>query len=120
MPQQELFFEHTAGDWRVEVVKTYDRSYARETFDAMDDAARAHLWNALRIDVNHEAEDIPPRDTPDGEDFLWDELLDSAREDGNQLSFFVVNDSEASGSLYVSPDWPSAEDFARSRIAAAQ
>jgi len=120
MPQQEIFYQHTAGNWRVEVIKTYDRAYARDAFDAMDPAARGHLWNALRIEMNHEPEDIPARDTPDGEDFLWEELLDSAREDGNQLSFFIVNDSEAPRSLYVSPDWPSAEDFARSRITAAQ
>ena len=37
----------------------------------MDDAARPHFWTALRIDVNHEPEAIPPQDAPDGEDFLW-------------------------------------------------
>ncbi len=72
----------------------------------MDDAARGHPWTALRIDVDHGAKDTPARDTPDGEDLLWNELLDAARGDGNRLSLFVVNDSDASRSLYVSPDWP--------------
>jgi Mg/Co/Ni transporter MgtE len=87
MPQQEVFFEQVAGERRVEVLKTYDRSYAREAFGDMDDAAQAFLWNTLGINEAHD----------------------------------VV--SEANGhrsrSVYVSPDWPSAEAFAKSRIAAA-
>jgi hypothetical protein len=53
---------------------------------------------------------------------LWEELLEAAREDGSLLSFFVVNEATGSRSesLYVSPDWPSAEAFARSRIPGVQ
>ncbi len=57
MPRQELFFEYRAGDWRVEVVNTYDSAYAGDAFEAMDDAARGHLSTALRTDVDHDAED---------------------------------------------------------------
>ena len=121
MPQQEMFFEQVAGDRRVEVLKTYDRSLAREAFGDMDEAAQAFLWSSLGINEAYDATDVPSRDDAGGEDFLWEELLDASREDGNLLSFFVVSESigPKSRSLYVSPDWPSAEAFAKSRIAAA-
>ncbi len=38
MPQQEVFFEQTSAGRRIEVLKTYDASYAREAFDRMDEA----------------------------------------------------------------------------------
>ena len=119
MPQQELFFEKREGNKRIEVIKTYDRAYAREAFVAMGEAARNHLWSWLEIDGNYEREEIPERATSDGEDFLWQELLEASREDGNELSFFVVAE-DAGGppqNLYVSPDWPSAEAFANKRLA---
>lgn len=121
MPQQETFFEQKTGDRRIEVLKTYDRSYAREAFGNMDQAAQTYLWTSLGIDDAYDSADIPPRHEPDGEDFLWEELLEAAREDGNLLSFFVVNEAKGARteSLYVSPDWPSAEAFAKKRIAAA-
>ncbi len=122
MPQQEIFFEHITGQRRIEVLKTYDRGYAREAFGNMDEAAQNYLWSTLRIDDTYEVTDVPTRGTSDGHDFLWEELLEAAREDGNVLSFFVVNDTDGaiSESLYVSPDWPSAEAFAKSRIAGAR
>jgi hypothetical protein len=48
-------------------------------------------------------------------------LLYAAREDGNLLSFFVVTTStgRTSASVYVSPDWPSAEAVTKSLIGAA-
>jgi hypothetical protein len=115
MPQQEVVFEQSIGDKRVEVLKVYDRSYAREAFGNMDEAARRFLWNSLGINENHDAADVPQIGDPASEDFLWEELMEAAREDGNLLSFFVVN--EKSESVYVSPDWPSAETFAKNRIA---
>ena len=33
MPHQELFFEQSAGDRQIQVLKTNDQSYAREAFD---------------------------------------------------------------------------------------
>ncbi|HMH16189.1 MAG TPA: hypothetical protein VK578_24040 [Edaphobacter sp.] len=122
MPKQEVFFEQQAGERRVEVLKTYDRGYAREAFDNMDEAAQLHLRNSLAIEETYDPADVPPVDDPGNADFLWDEVLDSARESGNLLSFFVVNEDkgDSSESLYVSPDWPSAEAFAKQRIIALQ
>jgi hypothetical protein len=102
MPQQQVFFEQKSGDRRIEVLKVYDRSYAREAFGNMDEAAQKYLWNSLGINENYDAADLPPIHDPAGEDFLWEELLDAAREDGNLLSFFVVNEAKGgtSQSLY--------------------
>jgi hypothetical protein len=122
MPQQEVFFEHKTEDGSVQVLKTYDRTYAREVFGKMDETAQSFLWNSLGIDEAYDPTDLPSRTHPESEDFLWEELLDAAREDGNLLSFFVVNEAKGtfSESLYVAPDWPSAEAFAKRHIAAAQ
>lgn len=118
MPRQEVYFEQKTGERRVEVLKVYDRSYAREAFANMDEVAQKYLWNSLGINEKHDAEDLPPIDGPAGEDFLWEELLEESREDGNLLSFFVVNEVKGtvSESLYVSPDWPSAQAFAKQRL----
>jgi hypothetical protein len=43
MPQQEEFFKQKAGDRRVELLKAYDRSHAREVFGNMDEAAQTYL-----------------------------------------------------------------------------
>lgn len=62
---------------------------------------------------------LPALSDPDGggEAFLWDELLEQAREDGQLLSFFIVNETtgKRSESLFVSPDWPNAELYAKQR-----
>lgn len=118
MPRQEVYFEQETGERRVEVLKVYDRSYAREAFANTDEVAQKYLWNSLGINEKHDAEDLPPIDGPAGEDFLWEELPEEAREDGNLLSFFVVNEvkGSVSESLYVSPDWPSAQAFAKQRF----
>jgi hypothetical protein len=125
MPQQEVFFEQIAGDLSIQVLKTYDPGYAREVFDEMDDEAQAILWKSLDIEQTYDAADLPSPDDPDHADFLWDELLDSAKEDvrlnPNLRSFFVVNETRSAKpqSLYVSADWPSAESFAKSLLAKA-
>jgi len=115
MPQQETFFENEIDGRRIAVIKTYDQKLAREAFDAMDVSAHTRLWQSLDVDASHDPEDIPS--SPDREDFLWEELSDAAREDGSVLSFFVVTEAHGarSESLYVSPDWPSAEAFAIGR-----
>ena len=124
MPRQEVFFEQRAGDQRVEVLKTYDRSYAREVFKGIDGDAREALAAALELEKNYEAADIPAPDSSDYDEFLWDELLEAAREDvrkdPNLYSFFVVSEARSARSqdLYVSPDWPSAEAFAKKLISA--
>lgn len=122
MPQQEVFFEQATGERRVEVLKTYDQGFAREAFENMDELAQTHLWKSLGIDETYEPEDVPRIHTDDSDDFLWEELLEAACEDGSLLSFFVVNEAKGlcSESVYVAPDWPSAEAFAKSRLADAQ
>ena len=93
MPQQEIFFEQAAGDRRVEVLKSYDQTFAREAFESMDIDALKRLWTALKPDEIYDPAGPPKLSDPadvngDAEAFLWDELLEQARENGNQLSFF--------------------------------
>jgi hypothetical protein len=122
MPQQEIFFEQTTHDRRVEVLKTYDRSYAREVFNGIGEEAREALAAALELKKNFELADIPNPNGSDYDDFLWDELLEAAREDvrsdPNLYSFFVVAETKdgKAQDLYISPDWPSAETFAKGRM----
>ena len=122
MPSQETFFEQQLGDRRIEVLKTYDQAYAREAFQSMDDDALQRLWASLKPEDIYDPAGLPALNDSagEGEAFLWDELLEQAREDGSMLSFFVVNETvnRRSESLFVSPDWPSAEAFAKSRLAA--
>ena len=126
MPQQEIFFEQKAGDRRVEVLKTYDRSYAREVFTNIGEEAREALAKALELRKNYAPEDIPDPNGIEYDDFLWEEVCEAAREDVRNdpslYSFFVVSEVSVAKSedLYVSPDWPSAEEFARKHIAGAQ
>lgn len=128
MPKQEIFFEQQDGGRKIEVLKSYDQSYAREAFSNMDEAALQHLWEALKPEEKYEAADLPSLNNPDDVDgeaeaFLWDELVDQALEDPRAsphlTSFFIVNETlqgKREESIYVSPDWPSAEDFAKGRL----
>lgn len=121
MPQQELFFEQQAEDRVIAVIKTYDRSYAREVFCNVDDDAMKSLAAALEIEKNHDPEDIPDPDGQNYEDFLWEELSEASLEDVRQspvlYSFFVVTETKAGNAkdIYISADWPSAEEFAKRR-----
>ena len=124
MPQQTVFLDERKGDRKVEVLKSYDQSYAHEAFRNMDDEAQQLLWNILKPEEVYEPAGLPSLNDPndlagEAEAFMWDELLEQAREDGNLLSFFIVNETTGTRteSLYVSPDWPSAESFARARLA---
>ena len=120
MPKQEVFFEQQVGERRVEVLKSYDQPYAREAFQNMDEQALLQLWTALKPEEIYDSAGLPNLGDPEGEGeaFLWDELLEQSREDGSLLSFFIVNEvnGKRSESLVVSPDWPSAEAFARRRL----
>jgi len=125
MPQQEVFFEEQAGDRLIPVLKTYDRSYAREVFDNVRDAAMNSLAAALEIEKNYEPEDIPAPDGQEYEDLIWAELSEASLEDARQsprlYSFFVVTETKAGKAedIYISADWPSAEAFAKRRLAEA-
>lgn len=121
MPKQEIFFEQQIGDTTVEVLKSYDQGFADEAFRNMSEAAQQHLWNSLKPEEVYDPADLPRLGDPDGEAeaFLWDELLETAREDGNLRSFFIVNETTGGHTegLYVSPDWPSAERFVKTLLA---
>ena len=124
MPKQEVFFEQTTKNRRIEVLKTYDRSYAREVFSSLGSEARAALATALELEKIYESADIPNPDGGEYDGFLWDELCEAAREDVRNdpslYSFFVVAETgpDRAEDLYISPDWPSAEAFAKKCIAA--
>lgn len=111
MPQQSVFFDERTGSTRVRVLKLYDISYARSCFEEMDENALAFLSKSLDLDGKYDLGE--PVTT-----LKWEDVAEEAREDGNTLSFFVVVEESASDSrpLYVSPDWPSAEQFARNRL----
>ena len=123
MPKQEVFFEQESRGRRVEVLKTYDRSYAREVFNGIGTEARDSLATALELTKNYEPADIPDPHGSDYDDFLWGEVCEAAREDvrndPNLYSFFVVSEARTGEAedLYISPDWPSAEAFAKARLA---
>ena len=112
MPIQEIFLEQKSGLDQFQVLKTYDSTFAREAFLCMDSMALGHLRRALSIDEQYDASEIPIEES-DLTDFLWEEMYDSAREDGQMRSFFVVRRTSPSSTslLYVSGDWPSAETY---------
>lgn len=120
MPVQETFFSQQRSTLNVEVIKTYDERFAAESFRQMDDAALKYLWNALTPEAIYDPDGLPSLGDPSGEAeaFLWDELREQAREDGHERSFFIVSakDGSTTKAVYVSPDWPSAEDFAQQII----
>lgn len=122
MPKQEAFLKESEGPITVEVIKTYDPSYAREVFDEMQQQAKHELARALGIAEKYPPEDIPDPEELEYEDFLWEELIEDSLEDvrqsPRQYSFFVVNVSRdgKSEDRYVSGDWPSAEAFARMQL----
>lgn len=99
---------------RFAVVKTYDTFLAWETFADMDSQALGHLAKSLTIEEQYDPADIP-RFTNDYRELLWDEMTESAREDGQRCSFFVVTRASSQGELplYVSGDWPSAEQYVK-------
>lgn len=123
MPKQEIFFEQETGDKRIEVLKSYDQAYAHEAFNSMDEMSQQRLWSALKPEEIYDPAGLPQLGDAEGEGeaFLWDELLEQAREDGPVLSFFIVNETvgRRTESLYVSPDWPSAEAYAQERLRSA-
>ena len=123
MPEQETFLKEHAGSSTIEVIKTFDPSYAREVFRTMDEEAKAALAEVLRLNNKYLPADIPGIHEAAFDDFLWDELSESSLEDVREYprkySFFIVRVSEAGKAedRFVSADWPSAEAFARGCLA---
>jgi len=116
MPQQELFFQQELNGQSVEVIKTYDQQFAKEAFKNMDEFALEHLWMSMKPEGIYEIEGLPKADQVEERSaFLWDELVEQAREDGRLFSFFIVTSRKGrhTENLYIGPDWPSAESFAQ-------
>ena len=118
MPRQTSFLDETVGNTRIEVLKSYDEAFAREAFDHMDENALRFLASSLDLSNSEIAGGLSP-ENPDYADLIWDELKDGAREDWDSFSYFIVAEESAgrTASLFVPADWPSAEAFARQRLA---
>ena len=118
MPTQEIFLEQKLGVDQLQVLKTYDMAFAKEAFLCMDSAAVNHLRTSLSVDEAYDVDEIPADELALA-DFLWEEMVDSAREDGQVRSFFVVRRTSPLNTslLYVSGDWPSAESYTQQLIA---
>jgi hypothetical protein len=112
MPQQTTYFDERTESKRVQVLKTYDASYARSCFDEMDQDALSFLSSSFDLESKYEMTE------PVG-DLVWEDVEEEAREDRNVFSFFVVIEETGGRArpLYVSPDWPSAEAFAKRHLA---
>src|ERR1700733_1585127 len=80
----------------------------------MPDGAKLELVRSLDLQDELKSEGAE-LGTGQFDDLLWEEVLDSAREDGNTRSFFVVTVTNGGieEPVYMSPDWPSQEDAAR-------
>jgi hypothetical protein len=115
MPRQETFLSVKNGDEIVEVLKTYDQEYAREVFRHMDDAALSHLARSLKPETIYDESGIPKLGEEGYEDFIWDVMVDDAREDWKTFSYFVVSKSNGrrTEELFVAADWPTAEAYVR-------
>ncbi len=115
MPRQETFLSLKKGDETIEVLKTYDEQFAKEAFRNMDDSALAHLAASLKPESIYEPSGIPKPNDEGYEDFLWDVMVDEAREEWNSFSYFVVTRSlgRKTEEVFVSPDWPTAEAYVK-------
>ena len=96
MPAQEIFLDRTIGTERIQVLKTYDAAFAREVFAGIEPIALIHLAESLSV----ESDEPSPHPNSDYADALWDELVVSAREDGQLFSFFVVKRFSSAGDSF--------------------
>jgi hypothetical protein len=115
MPRQEIFLLVKDGDETIEVLKTYDQQFAKEAFRNMDDSALAHLASSLNLEAIYEPSGIPKPTDEGYEDFIWDVMVDEAREDWNSFSYFIVTKSRGreTEELFVSGDWPTAQSYVK-------
>jgi hypothetical protein len=121
MPQQTSFLDQTVGGTRIEVLKSYDKAFARQTFDQMDEEALVFLASSLDLNSSDTEIGLSTED-PDYADSIWEEMNEGAREDWDSFSYFIVAEQSAgrTATLYVSADGPSAEAFAKKRISLLQ
>ena len=110
MPKQETYLRKTVDGLHVEVVKSYDVTFAREAFNMMNEQAMAFLSHSLVADGKVDLAEEPPADEDQLAEALWQGVEEGAREDWNKFSYFVVLTGTAP--VYISSDWPSAEAYA--------
>jgi hypothetical protein len=117
VPQQETFFEQITGNTRVQVLKSYDAAYAREAFTLMDAEALTFLSHSLQAQ-GADSTDLPSPDDSRFAESLWQEVEDGAREEWNSFSYFIVTENRGAETVprFVSPDWPTAEAFAKTLL----
>ena len=115
MPQQETFLSVKNPDETIEVLKTYDQHFAKEAFRKMDDSALALLASSLNFESIYDPSGIPKPNDEGYEDFIWDVMVDEAREDWNSFSYFIVTKSHGrqTEELFVSGDWPTAQAYVK-------
>ena len=118
MPAQEICLELTANEISIQVLKTYDRHFAREVFDCMDDAAQSILGSALGFDDTYDPAGPAAQSGAENHTLLWEETVRAANDLGPLPAFFVVVEGRGPGqrNLYVSPDRFSAEGFATALV----
>jgi len=111
MPQQSVFLDERTEGKRVQVLKVYDAAYARSCFDEMNEDALVFLRDSLDLESKYDLPELPIT-------LQWEDVEGEGGEDGNLLSFFVVLEESGGTSrpIYVSPDWPSAEKYAKTRV----
>jgi hypothetical protein len=81
VPRQETFLREAVNGVEVEVIKTYDRSYAQEVFRGMSPEALEALSATLGLTEKYDVADIPVPEDDDFEEFVWDEICEGAIED---------------------------------------
>lgn len=115
MPAQEICLELTANELSLQVLRIFDRHFAREVFDGMDDVAQSILGSALGFDDSYDSAAQPEAES---QSLLWEETVRAAGDLGPLPAFFVVVEGRGPGqrNLYVSPDRSSAEDFAKALV----
>jgi hypothetical protein len=88
----------------------------------MDDDAKDLLWKSLKIEETYDRPGLPGLNEPEDRDsFLLDEMIEQGRDVYPTFSYFVVERraGDRTEYFYISPDWPSAENFAKNLLAKA-
>ena len=118
MPAQDICLELTAHEFNIQVLRTYDRHFAREVFDCMDDVAQSILGSALDFNDTYDPAGPAVPSEAESHTLLWEETVRAAGDLGPLPAFFVVVEGRGPGQRnhYVSPDRFSAEDFAMALV----
>ena len=82
----------------------------------MDDSALAHLASSVTLESLYEPSEIQKSTDEGYDDFIWDVMVDEAREGWKTFSYFIVTKSRGrrTEELFVSGDCPAAEVYFKS------